>query len=276
MASFNKVNKFLEPFADAVSSYMVSANDLHKTIETPDLGDPFPIPDYELKRETTYKNLGHELEKIKEEDENSKFNEILAALREIKPTDPPPVSTIRDVVNELENFEPSAPPFEQVFDVSETKIIPSSAVIPSVFRQQKIAEGKKGSVLVAGEKIHGLLFTDLVQYYIENRDKISRKLTAPSRIGVKPSKLTTFQRMTLIKENASRKPTSLKDKPKGKENVKPKSYVCQECDKKFTRKDSLTRHLQSLHKSIKFKCSKCGKKFSRPNNLKQHIRLCSK
>ena len=50
-------------------------------------------------------------------------------------------------------------------------------------------------------------------------------------------------------------------------------YTCTECDKQFSNKYNLTRHIQSIHKQVKYKytCADCNKQFSEKFNLKQHI-----
>lgn len=44
------------------------------------------------------------------------------------------------------------------------------------------------------------------------------------------------------------------------------------CEKTFYRKDKLTRHLYSHSKVKPFKCEQCDKSFARTDNLREHIR----
>lgn len=60
-----------------------------------------------------------------------------------------------------------------------------------------------------------------------------------------------------------------------------KRPVCQLCNKSFSKKDHLTRHMNSLHNSASafesftpeesFNCQICGKRFSRPEFLRRHL-----
>ena len=48
---------------------------------------------------------------------------------------------------------------------------------------------------------------------------------------------------------------------------------CEQCDKCFTRKDNLNRHIKKIHKGRKnHECEYCGKSFSQGINLKDHIK----
>ena len=47
-------------------------------------------------------------------------------------------------------------------------------------------------------------------------------------------------------------------------------YICEVCEKSFTRKDNLSRHL-SVHGEKEFQCSHCSKCYSRQEKLKAHI-----
>lgn len=62
-----------------------------------------------------------------------------------------------------------------------------------------------------------------------------------------------------------------------------KRPVCQLCNKSFSKKDHLTRHMNNLHAGINhttfehfapeqsFNCNLCGKRFSRPEFLRRHL-----
>ncbi|KAI0021493.1 hypothetical protein F4780DRAFT_280442 [Xylariomycetidae sp. FL0641] len=52
-----------------------------------------------------------------------------------------------------------------------------------------------------------------------------------------------------------------------------KTFVCDQCNRRFRRQEHLKRHYRSLHTNDKpFECRDCGKKFSRSDNLAQHQR----
>ena len=53
----------------------------------------------------------------------------------------------------------------------------------------------------------------------------------------------------------------------------PKSYKCAICSKKFTKKDSMKRHIESVHTVQKFACQQCGKVYTRANTLKGHGKM---
>ena len=52
---------------------------------------------------------------------------------------------------------------------------------------------------------------------------------------------------------------------------KEKSTYCEICDRVFSNKSSLKRHVDNVHRQIKFKCDKCNENFSLKENLKKHI-----
>ena len=45
---------------------------------------------------------------------------------------------------------------------------------------------------------------------------------------------------------------------------------CDICNKLFSNKSSLTKHIKSVHEKIKFKCEICGKELSRKDKLQRH------
>ena len=51
-------------------------------------------------------------------------------------------------------------------------------------------------------------------------------------------------------------------------NVKIK---CDECDKHYSNKDSLLRHVRAIHKGLKWNCDSCEKTFTQQGNLKVHV-----
>eukprot|EP01083_Nonionella_stella_P178865 633239_1 len=51
-----------------------------------------------------------------------------------------------------------------------------------------------------------------------------------------------------------------------------RKFSCESCDKTFTLKNNLKRHISDVHDYIrKFKCDSCDKNFSRKSTLKQHV-----
>ena len=60
---------------------------------------------------------------------------------------------------------------------------------------------------------------------------------------------------------------------------KEKMYQCDECDKKFFKTNSLTRHKISVHEKIRpFSCENCDSKFKDKSALKYHTKknVCQK
>jgi len=51
---------------------------------------------------------------------------------------------------------------------------------------------------------------------------------------------------------------------------KEKLYTCEKCDKQFTFKRALTRHVASIHDGMVVECDLCGKKFNQIDNLRRH------
>ena len=49
-----------------------------------------------------------------------------------------------------------------------------------------------------------------------------------------------------------------------------KSFKCDQCDYKATRKQDLKTHIQSVHQKITVSCEKCDKQFSNDPNLRKH------
>ena len=51
-----------------------------------------------------------------------------------------------------------------------------------------------------------------------------------------------------------------------------KPFKCSICDKNFSEKGSMTKHMESVHEGKKpFKCSICDNNFSKKSNLTKHI-----
>ena len=54
-------------------------------------------------------------------------------------------------------------------------------------------------------------------------------------------------------------------------------FKCEICTTNFTRKDNLLSHKRNIHsKSIEFECTACEKKFNRKGNLQAHKTVCCK
>ena len=56
-------------------------------------------------------------------------------------------------------------------------------------------------------------------------------------------------------------------------HASPQSLQCQDCGKRFSRKDKLQSHVKTQHREDKqsFSCSQCEKSFTQKDNLKRHV-----
>ena len=53
-----------------------------------------------------------------------------------------------------------------------------------------------------------------------------------------------------------------------------KDHKCESCDKSFSQRGDLKKHIHTVHKGHKdHKCESCGKSFSDAGQLKRHIQL---
>ena len=50
-------------------------------------------------------------------------------------------------------------------------------------------------------------------------------------------------------------------------------FQCDQCDGKFTKKDSLIRHIQNIHEGVKYACNQCEHQASSQGSLTNHIRI---
>jgi len=58
------------------------------------------------------------------------------------------------------------------------------------------------------------------------------------------------------------------------EKLKP--YACDQCDLKFGEKCSLNRHIKGVHEKLKpFSCNQCDYKCGQKADLKKHIKICT-
>ena len=49
-------------------------------------------------------------------------------------------------------------------------------------------------------------------------------------------------------------------------------YPCDQCDKQFTGKGYLKKHIQSQHKGIKYPCGLCDKELTSKDHLNTHVK----
>ena len=54
------------------------------------------------------------------------------------------------------------------------------------------------------------------------------------------------------------------------------SYCCQDCDETFQNSQNLKCHRQSIHQKIMYSCKVCGKQYPRTDKLKAHYLKCKK
>lgn len=55
-------------------------------------------------------------------------------------------------------------------------------------------------------------------------------------------------------------------------HLQQKSFLCDVCNKSFSRQSFLKQHKQAVHEKVRFSCSHCCKSFSRQNLLNNHIK----
>ena len=61
------------------------------------------------------------------------------------------------------------------------------------------------------------------------------------------------------------------DEAMSKECQQCPKYQCQQCDKVFKEKNSVSRHIQSVHAGVKYGCSQCNQQFTQYGGLKRHV-----
>ena len=70
---------------------------------------------------------------------------------------------------------------------------------------------------------------------------------------------------------------SLSDAVKPKKcRLTNKTEKCKECDREFSSKDHLKRHVQSVHEGVLFKCDLCPKTCTRKDKLYRHVQSVHK
>jgi predicted GIY-YIG superfamily endonuclease len=53
--------------------------------------------------------------------------------------------------------------------------------------------------------------------------------------------------------------------------VEIKTYKCDKCDKDFSTKSNLNRHITHCKTNIEFKCKECGESFTQNDSLRRHL-----
>ena len=48
------------------------------------------------------------------------------------------------------------------------------------------------------------------------------------------------------------------------------SFVCEECGKKFAKKELMTNHKSKVHSKLVYECSQCDSNFKMNSHLKRH------
>lgn len=79
-----------------------------------------------------------------------------------------------------------------------------------------------------------------------------------------------FDHSKEVEETENMKPTSV-EKIFNKETSSKKNFKCSYCSKKFTRKNTLNRHLMIHSKEKPFKCKHCYRTFNRKFSLDNHV-----
>ena len=83
-----------------------------------------------------------------------------------------------------------------------------------------------------------------------------------SEDGANVENRTQTKSRPIIRNNASKKKVSKTDGIK---------FPCHQCDKQYTAKSKLTRHIQSVHEGVKYTCNQCGKQYTKQDSLITHI-----
>ena len=54
--------------------------------------------------------------------------------------------------------------------------------------------------------------------------------------------------------------------------MEEKTLTCEICLSRFTQKNSLKKHIESIHRGKIFKCEFCPSSYTQKDNLKRHIK----
>ena len=79
----------------------------------------------------------------------------------------------------------------------------------------------------------------------------------------------TLNSMYPMTENDERNKNNKQERVVRANGVK---FSCNLCDKQFTQKISLKRHIQSEHEGIKYACNQCNKQFTQQGSLTTHVK----
>ena len=160
--------------------------------------------------------------------------------------------------------------FFQVAKDLEIKNI-STAIEMNVPTAWKVESNEHEMNIVADE--------DPAQSFIEdanvkNVEYYSQTVTIPTIKNNTPNKKLT--RTNDAKYRCDQCDKQYSDKSNLTKHIQSKhegiKYACYECDYQATRQDNLTSHIQSLHEGVKYACNQCEYKATQKTNLRTHIK----
>ena len=71
--------------------------------------------------------------------------------------------------------------------------------------------------------------------------------------------------------NTANKPIPVNNKTNKEQSRWYTKYTCNLCDHQATKKNSLTKHIQSKHGGVRYECNQCGKQYTELGSLTKHI-----
>ncbi|XP_067635775.1 zinc finger protein 721-like [Eurosta solidaginis] len=136
----------------------------------------------------------------------------------------------------------------------------------------------------ANEELLDGVEEDFEMNAIENESPIDRREVMAHEATTEAQQLATTENMsTVVGEDNSRKTkksstktnargtSGVKATPKNNKPITSKRFFCYKCNRDFTTKTNLTRHMVTHEGKRPFQCNVCNKSFSQNVTLKQHM-----